>query len=474
MVTFRRRKKDDGSSVTYPVNVRTRATIHDYVNKYSGYWEFGGKDNALNAVLQLQDAISKENSDVPFMLGHLEILHGALLAGVNMEGFHDIILDNPSFEAALLKSISAGNGESISDLLVFDGSKISGIVNTISVNPDSLKGILDNDKGKDQKASISNLSRLARLQFLPISKDIFISLSSRGGFYYRQGNILVPFNRLTMDGIVKESAKLTNPEFINQAIARIQEFNKAIASQAEGKARLPGYENPNSGAGIDSNGATKNVLFTRAGKDAADFDIHDLVRERVLDGDKPKTTPPDRDKTFYNFRKIFGVSGDTLDNPDYRTAWARLEKDVGYSQYDKNGKIISPNDLNSRIMGDIYLYGYSHGIPPDQIIEDMNDTRLDERQAALVTNFRNFTKTNINQKDKVLETMISAFKKANKLKDIPSDPTDFDELRSGDSALSSTVRSLWNQWVSPENFDSVSAQYQKYAEEEGISTDSFR
>ena len=125
-------------------------------------------------------------------------------------------------------------------------------------------------------------------------------------------------------------------------------------------------------------------------------------------------------------------------------------------------------------MGDIYLYGYSHGISPDQLLEDMNDTRLDDNQAALVTNFRNFTKTNINQKDKVLETMISAFKKAYKLKDIPSDPTEFDEIRAGDSALSSTVRSLWSQWVSPDNFDTVSAQYQKYAEEEGISTDSFR
>ena len=132
MVTFRRKKRDDGSSVTYPIEIKTRRSVQDYVNKYSSYWEIGGKQNALNAISQLQSAIGMENADLPFLLNHLEILHGALLDGVNMEGFHDVILDNPSFEAALLKAISAGNGEPISNLYVFDGSKVTGIVNTIS------------------------------------------------------------------------------------------------------------------------------------------------------------------------------------------------------------------------------------------------------------------------------------------------------------------------------------------------------
>ena len=81
MVTFRRRKRGDGSSVTYPVEIRTRATVRDYVNKYSSYWELGGKDNALNAISQLQSAIGMENADMPFLLNHLEILHGCYGSG---------------------------------------------------------------------------------------------------------------------------------------------------------------------------------------------------------------------------------------------------------------------------------------------------------------------------------------------------------------------------------------------------------
>lgn len=476
MVTFRRRKKDDGSAVTYPVDIKTRATVRDYVNKYSSYWELGGKDNALNAISQLQSAIGMENADVPFLLSHLEILHGALLAGVNMEGFHDVILDNPSFEAALLKSISAGNGEPISNLYVFDGSKITGIVNTISVNTQGAQGNQGNEKGKDQKVSSANLSRLARLQFLPISKDIFISLSSRGGFYFRQGNILVPFNRLTMKGMIDEAAKLTNPDFLNRAIERIQGFNKAIGDQAGEKAKLPGQENPIGRAGIEPNSNSRNPLFAGigessqtednvkvpAGVDLGDLDIPDLLGDN--DKGSRKGGSQGNKEVFSNFRGIFGASDVKLEDPSYRTAQARLSKDIGYS----------PNDSNGRIMGDIYLYGYSHGISPDQILEDLNDTSPDEKQLNLMSSLRNFSKMGVNQKDKVLETVISAFKKANKLKDLPSDPKEFDEIRAGDSALSSTVRSLWSQWVSPDNFDTVSAQYQKYAEDEGIPTNSFR
>ena len=477
MVTFRRRKKNDGSSVTYPLDVRTRPTVKDYVNKYESYWNMGGKDNAMNAIMQLQDAIQNENTTQPFLLGQLEILHGALLAGINMEGFHDVILDNPTFEAALMKSISAGNGEPISNLYVFDGSKITGIVNTISVNTPGTQG---KDDGKEQQAPTANLSRLARLQFLPLSKDIFISLSSRGGFYFRQGNILVPFNRLTMKGMISETAKLTNPEFLDHAIEKIQGFNDLIAGQANGKSKLPGQENNAVGAGVNpEHGNPKNPLFTGLGESSQNPDIagilDDLGVPNILGtGAKNQKKDNQQKELFGNFKSIFGASDVKLEDPNYRTAQARLIKDVGYSQVDKNGRLLSPSSLNGRIMGDIYLYGYSHGISPDQLLDDLNDSNLSDDQMNVLNNFRNFTKVGVAQKDKVLETLISAFKKANKLKDLPSDPTEFDEIRSGDSALSSTVRTLWSQWVSPENFDTVSAQYQKYAEDEGIPTNSFR
>ena len=476
MVAFRRKKRDDGSSVTYPIEIKTRRSVQDYVNKYSSYWEIGGKQNALNAISQLQSAIGMENADMPFLLNHLEILHGALLDGVNMEGFHDVILDNPSFEAALLKAISAGNGEPISNLYVFDGSKVTGIVNTISLNPMGSQGGQSNDKAKDQKISAANLTRLARLQFLPISKDIFISLSSRGGFYFRQGNILVPFNRLTMKGLLEESAKLTNPDFLERAIEKLKAFNKEIADQASGKARLPGQENPITGAGVNpDHSSSRNPLFSGigesnqaddlkipAGIDLGGLDIPDLLGDN--DRGSRKGNSQNNKELFSNFRGIFAASDVKLEDPNYRTAQARLSKDIGYS----------PNDSNGRIMGDIYLYGYSHGISPDQILEDLNDTRPDEKQLNLISSLRNFSKMGVNQKDKVLETIISAFKKANKLRGIPSDPKEFEEIRTGDGALSSTVRSLWNQWVSPENFDTVSVQYQKYAEDEGVPTSSFR
>ena len=480
MVTFRRRKKDDGSTVTYPVDIRTRATVRDYVNKYSSYWELGGKDNVLNAISQLQSAIGMENADMPFLLSHLEILHGALLAGVNMEGFHDVILDDPPFEAALLKSISAGNGEPISNLYVFDGSKITGIVNTISVNTQGAQDNQGNEKGKDQKVSSSNLSRLARLQFLPISKDIFISLSSRGGFYFRQGNILVPFNRLTMKGMIDEAAKLTNPDFLDRAIERIQEFNKVIASQAEGKSKLPGQENNVIGAGINpEHGNSKNPLFAGVGKSGQNSDMADVLEglgvPNILGGNAKDAKKGNQQKELFgNFKGIFGASDVKLEDPNYRTAYARMIKDVGYSQVDKIGRLLSPSSLNARIMGDIYLYGYSHGISPDQLLDDFNDPTPSDEQMNILNNFRTFTKAGVAQKDKVLEVLISSFEKANKLKDLPPDPTEFDEIRSGDSTLSSTVRTLWSQWVSPENFDTVSAQYQKYVEDEGIPTNSFR
>ena len=463
---FRRGKKKDGSTYVYPVS--TRGNVREYVSKYNSYWELGGRQNALNAMATLQDAVGKQSLDSPYLMGQLNLLHGALLAGINIEGLHELVLENPNFEAMLMKSISAGNGEPISNLYVYDGSKISGIVNTISAVPQQ-----KDQKDGEPKFSVANLTRSARLQFIPISKNIFISLSSRGGFYYRQGNILVPFNRLTMAGLTQQAALLTNPDHLEEAIAKIQNFNKLIADQASDKPIIPGSENrgERTAPGIQPSGGRNPLLLGTDGKTGSDIpaslglggDLSDLGIPDVLNSNGGRDRQKQDDKPFTNFKAIFKASDQYLEDPDYRTAQARLFKDIGYP----------PDTNDSRIAGDVYLYGYTHGVSPSEIFDELNRSNL-SRDAPIVSGLQKFSKMGMNAKNRMLSSVIEAFKKANKLKDIPSDPKEFEQLREGDSALSSSVRTLWSQWVDPSNFDEVKKAYTKYEEEEGTADNSFQ
>lgn len=462
---FRRGKKKDGSSYVYPVS--TRGNVREYVSKYNSYWELGGRQNALNAMATLQDAVGKQSLDSPYLMGQLNLLHGALLAGINIEGLHELVLENPNFEAMLMKSISAGNGEPISNLYVYDGSKISGIVNTISAVPQQ-----KDQKDGEPKFSVANLTRSARLQFIPISKNIFISLSSRGGFYYRQGNILVPFNRLTMAGLTQQAALLTNPDHLEEAIAKIQNFNKLIADQASDKPIIPGSENrgERTTPGIQPSGGRNPLLLGTDGKTGSDIpaslglggDLSDLGIPDILNSGGRDKSKED-DKPFSGFKAIFKANDHYLEDPDYRTAQARLFKDVGYP----------PDTSDSKIAGDVYLYGYTHGVSPSEIFDELNRSNL-PNDSPIISGLRRFTSMGKPGRNKLLTSVIEAFKKANKLKDIPSDPKEFEQLREGDGALSSSVRTLWNQWVDPANFDEVKKAYAKYEDEEGTADNSFQ
>ena len=121
----------------------------------------------------------------------------------------------------------------------------------------------------------------------------------------------------------------------------------------------------------------------------------------------------------------------------------------------------------------MYLYGYTHGVSPSEIFDELNRPNL-PRDAPIVSGLQKFSKMGTNAKSRVLSSVIEAFKKANKLKDIPSDPKEFEQLREGEGALSSSVRTLWSQWVDPSNFDEVRKAYTKYEDEEGTADNSFQ
>ena len=213
---WRTKKTVDGKNVHIPLFGRKKKANNtvdkgEYANAYiaqkKSYMQYqfdgdiGAYTTALASILSGEATGVREYRQ---MLGYLNGMHQTILNGMNLATFHDLMLSNPRIEKYLLDNgfnVKDATGKSVplANLKVFDGSSISGTVNIVSNG--------NNGKGSD-------LFSIARLEVIPLTDKIYMSLSSKGGFYYREGDILIPFDRLTEQGFLEEVGMLKSNQFI--------------------------------------------------------------------------------------------------------------------------------------------------------------------------------------------------------------------------------------------------------------------
>lgn len=149
--------------------------------------EMGAYPTALASILSGEGTGVTEYE---MMLSYINGIHQTILKGISLETFHDLMLSNTETERFLMETGSdvkdaAGKTVPLINLKVLDGSSFSGRVNIVS------------EKSRD-------LLSIAGPEVIPVTDKIYVSLRSRGGFYYREGEILIPLGRMAEQRFMEE------------------------------------------------------------------------------------------------------------------------------------------------------------------------------------------------------------------------------------------------------------------------------
>jgi hypothetical protein len=150
--------------------------------------------------------------------------HDALLDAVNLRGLHDLTLSSPNIDELLLQNIRVTEGNvtlGLSDLSVATRRNSSLSLNTDTVNPIST-------------SSISGKYRLARLQIIPLTDSLYMSLAKNGGFYVREGTLLVPLVLEDTSDYISTLKKLNSRSYMRDAVKNLHNFNRFVNSMNEG------------------------------------------------------------------------------------------------------------------------------------------------------------------------------------------------------------------------------------------------
>lgn len=189
-------------------------------NQFHG--EMGAYPTALASILSGESTGVKEYE---MMLSYINGIHQTILKGISLETFHDLNLSNPCTGRFLMETGSdvkdaVGKTVPLIDLKVFDGSSFSGRVNIVS------------EKSRD-------LPSIAGLEVIPVTDKIYVSLRSRGGFYYREGEILNLFDRMAEQRFMEEVWVLKAQSYVDSAKSSISAFNQKILTQDASGASAP-------------------------------------------------------------------------------------------------------------------------------------------------------------------------------------------------------------------------------------------
>jgi hypothetical protein len=150
--------------------------------------------------------------------------HDALLHAVDLPGLQELTLSSPDMDELLLRNIKVKEGDSNLDLSnLYVVSRKSSLIEMVGepTNPVA-------------PSTISDKYRLARLQVIPLTDSIYMSLSKKGGFYVREGALLVPLVLEDAPSYIKSLKKLDNKSYIKDAVKNIHSFNRFVNEMNNG------------------------------------------------------------------------------------------------------------------------------------------------------------------------------------------------------------------------------------------------
>lgn len=452
---WRTKKTVDGKNVHIPLFGRKKKANNtvdkgEYANAYiaqkKSYMQYqfdgdiGAYTTALASILSSETTGVREYRQ---MLGYLNGMHQTILNGMNLATFHDLMLSNPRIEKYLLDNgfnvkDATGNPVPLANLKVFDGSSISGTVNIVS----------NGNNGKS-----GDLFSIARLEVIPLTDKIYMSLSSKGGFYYREGDILIPFDRLTEQGFLEEVGMLKSNQFITAVKSDIEAFNQQIIT-------------------LDSSGVAAPGM--RVGADGIIQGMPDGTERGYTPGTDPnaqfnpggggggKDKPQDRQiKVGYMIQ--------ALNTSDIINEFGKLLKEspVLYGQMAMNGFNPSNDEgATPRFYNALESYALINGENPESILKTLDDPAPDDTEKTYIADFFKFAKTyNREKRAQTLSGLIKAFMVANNIPPgsdvIPDDPYDFyQKVVASDNPATAIYRNQWMNFVNPANAKTVSALYQ--------------
>lgn len=145
--------------------------------------------------------------------------HDTMLKAVNLRGLHDLTLSSPDMDESLLRSIRVkenGIEYGMSDLVMIMQRSPAGNAKSTTANP----------------VSPSTISyggyKLARLQVIPLTDNIYMSLAKNGGFYVREDKYLVPLRLEDVEDYIKTLKKFNSPAYIKDSVKNIHNFNRFV------------------------------------------------------------------------------------------------------------------------------------------------------------------------------------------------------------------------------------------------------
>lgn len=332
-------------------------------------------------------------------LAYLDGIHQTILQGLNLDILRDVISASPAMEKWLMENAfnitdSQGNKVSIANLKLYDGSQIVGALNPYV------------EKGKE-----GGIFPMGRLDVIPLNSRIYMSLSSKGGFYYRSGDYLIPITQLTEAGFLEVIQQIKSTQFIQLVKSDIIAFNEQMKNIDVGATPNP------------VNIAKGNALRT---KEDGGMPMVPGVPGR--DGNNGQNSKQDNNKERVKSNNIIHPYNDDTFNA------AKIVKDEGSTYATLIGRLsmrgVQP-DAMVAVLSYLYPFSLAEGVPVMSVVNVLNNPRPTADDKRWIDDALSFVSSygNTNMQNKYIETFIKAFMMAENIpigsNAIPTDPQDF-------------------------------------------------
>lgn len=420
-------KRENGNVNRFPIG---RPQGRAYIDQTRKFWDNGGEGYVNSAASGLKMVIERDEQDTKNLMSQLQYLHRILRQGINIDTFTDLSLSDSTFEARMLREMMTSDNTPLANLKIFDGSRISGLINVVGNGSQggNIQQMLEN-MGSAESLKNGSSNNLTRLQVIPIGDKIYMSLSGKGGFYYREGDILIPFSRLTQHGIVEITKKMIEPENLQKAISKIKKFNGMLSDAEEGVKGPGGVAEGDQGpyAAIYRRNRDEQQGGQGNGKQKVPFSL-----ARFLNG---------QDQSYgsdVDFNNLYTANGKLH-------SWGQLQGDR------------KPNEVYK----DLVLFSLINGSNPQgwSSILNTNPDDMDQKAAYWDNQLKNFLQNSPQARGKAENELIRAFVLSNNLENrVPMNKDEFVQAVDEDPA----VRQLWSQFVNVNNAGYTSAVVKRF------------
>ncbi len=412
--------------ISIPVQENQTYSVKDAYLAKGFQSDFSQYADAVNGILKNLDGSQGQYQQI---LANIRAIHNTILKGMNLETFHDLLLANPGWEKYFMDNAfnirdSKGNTIPLANLKIFNGTNQMPIVNILRTNGDK-----------------QNVFNMGRLEVIPITPNIYMSLSTKGGFYYRDGDILVPLERLTEIGFIKMSEQLASQQFLDTAKQVITNFNGYVR-RLDATGAVP----PDTVIGVQP-GDSYGIFSQANGGSGQASNNGQQSAGNGGDRDKNKFRPT----AFLNsLRLINKVSGD-------RNRYPTMLGRMNIAGYNPGNQADVANFVNG-----VDAFALLNGTTPDKVINLLNDanpTDNEERDINEVTAFvRDMSNPNV--RERYYDAMVKAFAAMN---DIPSSviPSDNAEnfyakvINNDNDPQMHIYKQLWDQFITNTDEDYI-------------------